>query len=103
MAYYRRRAAEYDLTSYEDVPRADRRIATLLAQLRPEGDILEIACGTGIWTRHLPGAADRETRLACHHHPVRRGLAARRGSPGPQPVTSARIRGAVPNMVATSR
>jgi demethylmenaquinone methyltransferase/2-methoxy-6-polyprenyl-1,4-benzoquinol methylase len=53
VAYYRRRAAEYDLTSYGDVPRADRRIASVLGQLRPGGDVLEIACGTGIWTRQL--------------------------------------------------
>jgi ubiquinone/menaquinone biosynthesis C-methylase UbiE len=54
VAYYRRRAAEYDETSYGDVPRADRRIAALVNRLRPGGDLLEIACGTGIWTRHLP-------------------------------------------------
>jgi SAM-dependent methyltransferase len=53
VAYYRQRAAEYDLTSYGDVDRADQRIASLLDQIRPEGDVLEIACGTGIWTRHL--------------------------------------------------
>jgi SAM-dependent methyltransferase len=63
VAYYRHRAAEYDLTSYEDVPRADRRIEALLEQLRPDGDILEIACGTGIWTRHLAGHARSLTAL----------------------------------------
>ena len=63
VAYYRHRAAEYDLTSYEDVPRADRRIEALLDQLRPDGDILEIACGTGIWTRHLAGHARSLTAL----------------------------------------
>ena len=55
VAYYRRRAAEYDLTSYEDVPRADRRIESLIGQIRPAGDVLEIACGTGLWTRQLAG------------------------------------------------
>ena len=63
VAYYRRRAAEYDLTSYGDVPRADQRIASLIGQLRPEGDVLEIACGTGIWTRHLAARARRLTAL----------------------------------------
>ena len=63
VAYYRHRAAEYDLTSYEDVPRADRRIAALLDQLRPDGDILEIACGTGIWTSHLASHARSLTAL----------------------------------------
>ena len=63
VAYYRSRAAEYDLTSYGDVPRADRRIASLLGQLRPGGDVLEIACGTGIWTWHLAACAHRLTAL----------------------------------------
>ena len=63
VAYYRRRAAEYDLTSYADVPRADRRIGSLIGQLRPEGDALEIACGTGIWTRHLAACARSLTAL----------------------------------------
>ena len=63
VAYYRHRAAEYDLTSYGDVPRADRRIGSLIGQLRPVGDILEIACGTGIWTRHLAARARSLTAL----------------------------------------
>ena len=63
VAYYRHRAQEYDLTSYEDVPRADRRIEALLDQLRPGGDILEIACGTGIWTRHLAARSRSLTAL----------------------------------------
>jgi len=63
VAYYRHRAAEYDLTSYVDVPRADRRIASLIGQLRPEGEMLEIACGTGIWTRHLAARARSLTAL----------------------------------------
>lgn len=63
VAYYRNRAAEYDLTSYEDVPRADRRIQALLDELRPGGDILEIACGTGIWTRHLAARSRSLTAL----------------------------------------
>ena len=41
------------MTSYEDLPRASRRIAALVGELQPGGDLLEIACGTGIWTRHL--------------------------------------------------
>ena len=63
VAYYRHRAAEYDLTSYVDVPRADRRIASLIERLRPAGDVLEIACGTGIWTRHLAACAGSLTAL----------------------------------------
>jgi demethylmenaquinone methyltransferase/2-methoxy-6-polyprenyl-1,4-benzoquinol methylase len=53
IAYYRARAAEYDLTSYGDVHGADRRIAALAAILQPGGELLEVACGTGMWTRHL--------------------------------------------------
>jgi SAM-dependent methyltransferase len=63
VAYYRHRAAEYDLTSYGDVSRADRRIASLMGRLRPEGDVLEIACGTGIWTRHLAACTRSLTAL----------------------------------------
>jgi trans-aconitate methyltransferase len=51
--YYRRRAAEYDATAYGDVAEARLRIARLVAQMRPAGRVLEIACGTGLWTEAL--------------------------------------------------
>ena len=63
MAYYRARAAEYEATSYQDVRGADRRIAALVGHLRPGGDLLEIACGTGMWTRHLAGCAATVTAI----------------------------------------
>jgi 2-polyprenyl-3-methyl-5-hydroxy-6-metoxy-1,4-benzoquinol methylase len=63
IAYYRTRAAEYDLTSYQDLPSANRRIAALAAQLRPRAHLLEIACGTGMWTRHLAGYAATVTAI----------------------------------------
>ena len=63
VAYYRRRAAEYEVTSYGDLPRADRRIAALVAQLHPGGDVLEVACGTGVWTRHLVANARSVTAI----------------------------------------
>ncbi len=63
IAYYRARAAEYEETSYQDVHAADRRIAALIARLRPSGDLLEIACGTGMWTRHLAGCATAVTAI----------------------------------------
>jgi protein-L-isoaspartate O-methyltransferase len=58
VAYYRRRAPEYDATSYGDLNAARRRIAQLVAEMRPEGRVLEIACGTGMWTGALAGHAD---------------------------------------------
>jgi 2-polyprenyl-3-methyl-5-hydroxy-6-metoxy-1,4-benzoquinol methylase len=63
VAYYRRRAAEYDVTSYQDLPAADRRIAALVGQMHPGGDLLEIACGTGLWTCHLVSCADSVTAI----------------------------------------
>jgi demethylmenaquinone methyltransferase/2-methoxy-6-polyprenyl-1,4-benzoquinol methylase len=63
IAYYRARAAEYDLTSYGDVHSAGQRIAALVRYLRPGGDLLEIACGTGMWTRHLADCAATVTAV----------------------------------------
>ena len=53
VSYYRKRAVEYDVTAYGDVAAARERIARLVTQMRPSGDVLEIACGTGIWTTSL--------------------------------------------------
>ena len=61
--YYRRRADEYDATAYGDVEAARVRIARLVAELRPTGMVLEIACGTGLWTEALAGVADRVTAI----------------------------------------
>lgn len=58
LRYYRRRAAEYDDTAYGDLVAARARIARLIAELRPSGRVLEIACGTGLWTEALAGPAD---------------------------------------------
>jgi 2-polyprenyl-3-methyl-5-hydroxy-6-metoxy-1,4-benzoquinol methylase len=58
VAYYRRRAPEYDATSYGDVGAARERIAGLVAEMRPAGRVLEIACGTGMWTAALASHAD---------------------------------------------
>jgi 2-polyprenyl-3-methyl-5-hydroxy-6-metoxy-1,4-benzoquinol methylase len=58
VAYYRRRAPEYDATSYGDVVAARRRIDELPAEMRPAGRVLEIACGTGMWTAALAAHAD---------------------------------------------
>jgi 2-polyprenyl-3-methyl-5-hydroxy-6-metoxy-1,4-benzoquinol methylase len=61
--YYRRRAGEYDATAYGDVSAARARIGRLVAGMRPTGTVLEIACGTGLWTEALAGAADTVTAL----------------------------------------
>jgi SAM-dependent methyltransferase len=53
LTYYRRRAGEYDRTAFGDVEAAERRIAGIVAALRPTGNVLELACGTGMWTRAL--------------------------------------------------
>ena len=58
--YYRRRAGEYDVTAYgDDVAAARARIARLVAEMRPAGSVLEIACGTGLWTEALAGGLTR--------------------------------------------
>jgi SAM-dependent methyltransferase len=61
--YYRRRASEYDETSLEDLEQPFRLFGPLVEALVPTGDVLEIACGTGLWTEHLAPRADRLTAL----------------------------------------
>jgi ubiquinone/menaquinone biosynthesis C-methylase UbiE len=58
IGYYRRRAGEYDVTAYGDVAAARERIARLVEQMNPTGRVLEIACGTGLWTEAVARAAD---------------------------------------------
>ena len=62
--YYRRRAGEYDVTAYgDDVAAARAHIARLVAAMRPAGRVLEIACGTGLWTGPLAAWADTVTAM----------------------------------------
>ncbi|HEU5331391.1 MAG TPA: class I SAM-dependent methyltransferase [Actinocrinis sp.] len=77
--YYRRRADEYDATAYGDVEAALERIARLVAQMRPSGRVLEIACGTGLWTQALARAAD--TVLALDAAPEAIAIARQRVRP----------------------
>ena len=55
MTYYRKRAQEYDETTgqTEELQRAFVQARALLQQQAPVEQILELACGTGTWTRAL--------------------------------------------------
>lgn len=73
--YYRERASEYDewFLRQGRYDRGDHHrqqwfaeVAQVEAALRaaaPSGDILELACGTGLWTQHLLPFADRLTAV----------------------------------------
>lgn len=57
IAYYRARADEYDATSYPPGRASADRIAATVASLGVSGRLLELACGTGMWTRDLARTA----------------------------------------------
>jgi len=73
--YYRARASEYD-EWFLRLGRYDRgeahraawfaevaEVEAALQKAQPHGDILELACGTGLWTQHLARAAARLTAI----------------------------------------
>jgi SAM-dependent methyltransferase len=75
IAYYRARAPEYDewflrRGRYDRGPEANARwfeeaamVRTALERFHPAGDVLELACGTGLWTEQLLGTAGRITAV----------------------------------------
>ena len=58
VAYYRARASEYDREARDALanPGGDE-LERAFAAFRPRGDVLELACGTGLWTERLVGQA----------------------------------------------
>ena len=73
--YYRARAGEYDdwwfrTGRYDRGPEANSAwfaevaaLETALAGFGARGNVLELACGTGLWTRHLAASADQLTAV----------------------------------------
>jgi 2-polyprenyl-3-methyl-5-hydroxy-6-metoxy-1,4-benzoquinol methylase len=68
--YYRRRAPEYDRTAYPDLTASTARIDRVVAALAPRGRILELACGTGMWTRALAAHSTDVTALDASTEPI---------------------------------
>jgi SAM-dependent methyltransferase len=73
--YYRARAGEYDSWwlrqgRFDRGPEANAAwfseadaLEDVLERFAPRGEVLELACGTGLWTRHLVRSADRVTAV----------------------------------------
>src|SRR3954451_10848442 len=62
IAYYRAVAPEYEDHALPYLGRSGEELVAALHAFRPEGDVLELACGPGTWTRHL---IDHASHLTC--------------------------------------
>lgn len=77
--YYRQRACEYEdwwyrRAGYDGGAHNNERwfaetelLEQALATFKPTGRVLELACGTGLWTRHLARYADEVSALDGSH------------------------------------
>jgi demethylmenaquinone methyltransferase/2-methoxy-6-polyprenyl-1,4-benzoquinol methylase len=63
LRYYGARAAEYDTTSLGDRTSQRRAVPAVAERLRIDGDVLELGCGTGMWTVELARYASSITAL----------------------------------------
>jgi SAM-dependent methyltransferase len=63
VAYYRARADEYDDTGVVGAEQEGRRLEAALEGFWPRGRVLELACGTGQWTKRLAAGADSVTAV----------------------------------------
>jgi SAM-dependent methyltransferase len=66
ISYYRRRAPEYDATRRppgDSKTQPEAKLFAALDAFDPRGLVLELACGTGAWTRELVRFTDRLTAL----------------------------------------
>lgn len=79
LAYYRAVAGEYH-THGLDVPGQDELISAIRSWT-PSGDVLELACGTGLWTRSLAGTATVTSVTAVDGAPEMLALARDRVGP----------------------
>jgi len=70
--YYRRRAGEYEAIYAKPERQADlARLRIDIAEAFRARSVLEVACGTGYWTRVISGAAEAVTATDVAEEPMR--------------------------------